>query len=56
MEQQEQIHLGDIVKRASEEIRSWPAWAQPFRPSDGTQGKTGVPKAPSQEGNQSSCD
>lgn len=32
-ERQNQGHLGDVVRRASQEIRSWPAWAQPFRPS-----------------------
>jgi len=33
MDQNKQEHLGDVVRRASEEIRGWPAWAQPFRPS-----------------------
>lgn len=32
-----QVLLGDVIKRASEEIRSWPEWAQPFRPAVGSQ-------------------
>lgn len=28
-----QPSLGDVVRRASEEMKSWPTWAQPFRPT-----------------------
>jgi hypothetical protein len=52
MEQHKQGYLGDVVRRASEEIRSWPAWAQPFRPSAEPKEETTTVKAPSRQGKQ----
>jgi hypothetical protein len=54
MEQNKQEYLGDVVRRASEEIRGWPAWAQPFRPSASLKEETAAVKTPSSQGEQPS--
>jgi hypothetical protein len=53
-EKHKQVHLGDVVRRANEEIRSWPAWAQPFRPSVRPEEKTRVGKTQSRQREQPS--
>jgi hypothetical protein len=56
MEQNKHEYLGDVVRRASEEIRSWPAWAQPFRPSASPNEEATAVKASSPQGERPSGD
>jgi hypothetical protein len=56
MEQHKHEYLGDVVRRASEEIRGWPAWAQPFRPSASSKEEPTAVKASSSQGKQPSGD
>lgn len=32
--------LGQVIQEVTAEIRTWPAWAQPYRPSKRTEGSS----------------